>query len=157
MSAQAAVSHDRERLRRLDAMGVRVYRLRPAPSERHAETLPEASADTAATGIRLLIVCDEQRSSALDAIVRTIGLPEPQVGWCAPRGGKLEGLDLDAGAYLVLGAHLARALGAELPTEQQQRAGVVVVAAPSELRGNAMAKRLLWQALRPLKRRLGKR
>ena len=158
MSAQAAPAPDRERLRRLDAMGVRVYRLRPAPGERAAAALQQpASEDAGQQGVRLLIVCDEQRSPALDAIVRAIGLPEPQLGWCAPRGGRLEGLDLDAGAYLVLGQHLARALGAELPTEQQQRAGVTVVSAPSELRGNAMAKRLLWQALRPLKRRLGKR
>ena len=142
MSAVAAF--DGERLRRLDAMGVRVWRLRGA-----------ARGDAAPAGtVRLLVVGDDAKTPAAEAIVRTLGVDDAHVGWCVARGGRLDGLDLQAGAYLVLGEHLARVVGAELPTATQQRAAIVVAAAPAALRGNAMAKRLLWQALKPLKRRL---
>lgn len=156
MSAHAVHAPDAERLRRLDAMGVRVYRLRTASPRTEASV---SAADVAATapGVRLLVVSDEARSPASEAIVRTLGVADAAIGWCVARGGKLDALDLDAGAYLVLGEHLARVLGAELPTETQQRAAIVVAVAPSALRGDAMAKRLLWQALKPLKRRLAVR
>jgi len=154
MSVQAVHLPDGERLRRLDAMGVRVYRLRTTSPRADEPVAANAEPATAATRVRLLVVCDEARTPALDAIVRTLAVADAAIGWCTPRGGKLDGLDLDASAYLVLGEHLARVLGAELPTTAQQQAAIVVVAAPSALRGDAMAKRLLWQALKPLKRRL---
>jgi DNA polymerase III psi subunit len=152
MSAQTATAFDAQRLRRLDAMGVRVWRLR-------ASARAEAAGEPvdAAGGVRLVVVSDEPRTPAVDAIVRTLGIADEAIGWCVAQGGKLASLDLAAGAYLVLGAHLARVVGAELPTAAQQRAAIVVAAAPSALRGDAMAKRLLWQALKPLKRRLAVR
>ncbi|MDC8011144.1 hypothetical protein [Tahibacter soli] len=157
MSAQTVYAPDAERLRRLDAMGVRVYRLRSATPRAGEPASPAADAAANAAGVRLLVVSDEARTPAADAIVRTLGVADAAIGWCVARGGKLDALDLDAGAYLVLGEHLARVLGAELPTATQQRASIVVAAAPSALRGDAMAKRLLWQALKPLKRRLAVR
>jgi hypothetical protein len=63
-------------------------------------------------------------------------------------------LPKNAAAYLLLGYDLARTVGAELPTETQRSAIVVVAESPSQWRVDALTKRLFWQALRPLARAL---
>lgn len=143
------------RLRQLDAMGIRPYRLRTrliAAEQPAAET--EATAETLPGTLHLAVICEEPRGKASALIAAALGLAETALRWHVPRDGRLAELDQDAAAFLVLGNHLARVLGAELPTAAQQAATIVVTAAPAQWRGDAMAKRLLWQALRPLRRHL---
>lgn len=142
------------RLRQLDAMGIRPYRVR---TRLGAVTAPAAEAAEAAQVLdtrHLAVICEEPRGKASALIAAALGLAESTLRWHVPRDGRLAELDQDAAAFLVLGNHLARVLGAELPTAAQQAATIVVTAAPAQWRGDAMAKRLLWQALRPLRRHL---
>ncbi|UXI69256.1 hypothetical protein [Tahibacter amnicola] len=156
MSVAASLPMTPGRLRRLSAMGVTVYRMRrgamSADRSESVETAPDVAAEVAAR--QLVVVCDEPRGPVVDAILRALGAAESGITWCRPQQGRIEGLDVGADTYLVLGEHLARVVGADLPTAAQQSAMIVVTSAPAGLRGNAMAKRLLWRALRPLKRRL---
>ncbi|HSX60951.1 MAG TPA: hypothetical protein VLF18_12180 [Tahibacter sp.] len=154
MSALALSPH---RLRQLDAMGVVAYRLRsrgtPAPP---AAALPEGDAVAAgdASGVRIAVICESAAGASAKLLAAALGVPENALHWQAPRDGRLPDLDQNAAAFLVLGQPLARVLGAQLPTAAQQAATIIVTAAPEEWRGNALAKRLLWQALRPLRRHL---
>lgn len=149
----SAVALSALRLRQLDAMGVVAYRLRsaamPAAAPVEVET-PVASAP----GARVAVICEQPADTVAALIAGALGVPVAALHWQMPRDGRLPELDENAAAFLVLGQHLARVLGAGLPTTAQQAATIVVTAAPAQWRGDAVAKRLLWQALRPLRRHL---
>lgn len=151
MSALAFSAH---RLRQLDAMGIVAYRLRsraaPAPIISTADG--EAAAEIASA--RIAVICEHAPGATAKLLAAALGVPENALHWQVPRDGRLPELDQNAAAFLVLGQPLARVLGAELPTEAQQAATLVVTSAPAQWRGDALAKRLLWQALRPLRRHL---
>jgi hypothetical protein len=151
----SALAFSAHRLRQLDAMGIAPYRLRSrgASVVSVAETHDsEVATDTARA--RIAVICETVAGVTAKTIAAALGVPESALHWQVPNGGRLPELDQNATAFLVLGQPLARVLGAELPTAAQQAATIVVTAAPSEWRGNALAKRLLWQALRPLRRHL---
>lgn len=151
-----ALAFSPRRRRQLDAMGVVTYRLRQrgvaAASAGTAETATAIAA--VPNHLRVAVISDQPRGAATRTIAAALGIAETALLWHMPRDGRLVELDLDAAAFLVLGNHLARVLGAELPTAAQQAASIVVTSAPAQWRGDGMAKRLLWQALRPLRRQL---
>jgi hypothetical protein len=144
------------RLRQLDALGVMPYRLRSRQSAANAARAETAGEDAVAPplAVRIAVICAQPPGDAAKSIALALGVAESMLHWQSPREGRLPELDQNAAAFLVLGQALARVLGAELPTAAQQAAPVIVTAAPQEWRGNALAKRLLWQALRPLRRQL---
>lgn len=143
------------RLRQLDAIGVTPYRLRSRDRVNARDTAVAAIGSTMpAAAVRVAVICEQAAGTTAQTIAAALGLAEAALHWQVPADGRLPELDQNAAAFLVLGTHLARVLGAELPTTAQQAATIVVTAAPSEWRGNALAKRQLWQALRPLRRHL---
>ncbi len=145
------------RLRQLDAMGVIPYRLRSRDRVPARDTTAAASTvavPAARVGVRVAVICEQAAGATAPIIAAALGVDGSVLHWQVPKDGRLPELDQDAAAFLVLGTHLARVLGAELPTTAQQAATIVVTTAPPEWRGNALAKRLLWQALRPLRRHL---
>jgi hypothetical protein len=149
----SAVALSALRLRQLDAMGVVAYRLRSAtlPAALPVETETPA---VSAPGARIAVICEQPADTVAALIAGALGVPAAALHWQVPQDGRLPELDENAAAFLVLGQHLARVLGAGLPTTAQQAATIVVTAAPAQWRGDAVAKRLLWQALRPLRRHL---
>lgn len=142
------------RLRQLDAMGIVAYQLRRRAPVAEASETADSAATPELVAVRVAVISDQPRERTAALLAAALGVAESALLWHLPRDGKLAELDHDANAFLVLGNHLARALGAELPTTAQQDATIVVTAAPAQWRGDAMAKRLLWQALRPLRRQL---
>lgn len=153
----SALALSAQRLRQLDAIGVIPYCLRSR--DRATAWVAVAAATTgavpaAAGGARVVVICEQAAGTTALTIAAALGLVEADLHWQVPVDGRLPELDQNAAAFLVLGTRLARVLGAELPTAAQQAATIVVTAAPPEWRGNALAKRLLWQALRPLRRHL---
>ncbi|GMV30730.1 MAG: hypothetical protein AMXMBFR59_28550 [Rhodanobacteraceae bacterium] len=155
MSALAFSPH---RLRQLDAMGITLYRLRSrgTPPVAHATvaTEPERDATPDTARSRVAVIGEQAAGATAGLLAAALGVPEAALHWQVPRDGKLPELDHNAAAFLVLGQPLARVLGAELPTTAQQAATIVIAPSPHDWRGNALAKRLLWQALRPLRRLL---
>lgn len=143
------------RLRQLDAMGVVAYQLRRRAPVAEAVAVSDSAVTAPETAaLRVAVISDQPRERTAALLATALGVAETALLWHAPREGKLAELDHDANAFLVLGSHLARVLGAELPTTAQQAATIVVTSAPAQWRGDGMAKRLLWQALRPLRRQL---
>lgn len=143
------------RLRQLDAMGIVAYQLRRrTPVALAAQMSDTAAALPEAAAVRIAVISDQPRERTAGVLAAALGVADTALHWHLPRDGRLLELDHAANAFLVLGSHLARVLGAELPTTAQQAATIVVTAAPAQWRGDAMAKRLLWQALRPLRRQL---
>lgn len=148
-------SYSALRLRQLDAMGVVAYQLRRrAPVAADAEAADAAATAPELAAVRVAVISDQPRERTAAVLAAALGVAEAALLWHIPREGRLAELDHDATAFLVLGNHLARVLGAELPTTAQQAATIVVTSAPAQWRGDGMAKRLLWQALRPLRRQL---
>lgn len=143
------------RLRQLDAIGVTAYRLRSrVPTGAAAVAVDPAEVIAVTTAARVVVIGERAVDAVAKLLAAALGVPVGALQWQTPRDGKLPELDQNAAAFLVLGQPFARVLGAELPTTVQQAATIVVTSAPAEWRGNALAKRLLWQALRPLRRQL---
>lgn len=136
----------------LDAIGATPLRLRSRPAPGDAVTSAEAGAEDAA----LVVVCAVHERDAARSALHALGLGVDTAVWLSPDAhGALVSPPL-APNYLVLGEPLARKLGAQLPTAQQQAVRIVVAAAPAQWR-DAAAKRRLWQALKPLVRALRSR
>ncbi len=140
---------DAQRLRILMAMGVDVYALRSQAPAAAAPRLVVVSAQ----GVRR----DTRLARLFVQLPHALGLASAAIDWleadahgalCAPPR---------APAYLVLGAQMARSLGVQLSTMQQNSSAIAVTADPAQLPGSAADKRALWQALKPLARRLSKR
>ena len=142
------------RLRQLEALGVTPYRLRGAGSPAMIAAASNEETVTPAAGARIAVICAQPPGDAGRALAQALGVAESLLHWQVPREGRLPELDQAGTVFLVLGNALARVLGAELTTAAQQAATIVVTAAPPEWRGDPLAKRLLWQALRPLRRQL---
>ena len=128
----------------LSAMGVDVYVLRgPA---RTTQSIP--------AGDDWLVVAasDETQKSTQCAQLRKslpamLGIPAERVRWVTATG------DVpSATAYLVLGAALAREFGANLPAARQHAAVIAVADEPAASFAGGMAKRALWQSLKPIAR-----
>ncbi|HEX7915888.1 hypothetical protein [Rudaea sp.] len=151
---------DAARLHMLEAMGIDVYALRARTVATKIANAADASLATGPASTRLAVVC--ARSARADArlarlfkhLPHTLGVSAGAISWLeADVNGELDDV-ADAPAYLVLGAAMARALGAQLSTMQQNTATIAVTADPAHLPGIAADKRALWQALKPVARRL---
>jgi hypothetical protein len=130
----------------LSAMGVDVYVLRTANAEL---AQVEASRDW----LVVAASADTQKSTQCTQLRKTLpamlGIPAERVHWMAVETKEIP----DAAAYLVLGAALAREFGANLPAAKQQSAVIAVADEPAASFTGAMAKRALWQSLKPIARR----
>jgi hypothetical protein len=129
----------------LSAMGVDVYVLRTVRA-------PVESVDAGADWLIVAVSADTQKSTQCAQLRKTLpamlGVPAERIRWIddatdVPR----------AAAYLVLGATLAREFGANMPAAQQQAAVIAVADEPSASFAGGMAKRALWQSLKPIARR----
>lgn len=143
-----------QRLVLLNAMGVDVYRPRQARSSESALPNVDASSPAAtADAGKLVCICernarDQRLASRLHDILgiapsRLIWLESSAAGLAAPP---------QAGAYLVFGKPLARALGEKLSTMQQMQTVIAIVEDAAESMRSATAKRALWQTLKPIAR-----
>jgi len=143
---------DSERRRLLHAMGIDVYVLRAAPS---VDRVSVGSED-AAHGCALVVACarDAARERLRALLPRALGLAPDAIAWIEPDAAGVLPEPPPAAAYLALGADMPRALGAQLSTERQMAALIAAADAPSACLGSALARRALWQALKPLARRL---
>ena len=156
---------DSEHLRMLAAMGVDVYALRTSMFSPVAAAAAHAHAVTGATlaqadAPRLVVACaqnarrDARLVRLFAQLPQTLGIPVAAIGWIeADAAGNLASPP-SAPAYLVLGAAMARVLGVQLSTMQQNSSTIAVTAEPAQLPGSAADKRALWQALKPLAQRL---
>jgi hypothetical protein len=141
---------DTQRRDLLTAMGIDVYVLRAAEASRAAATTPSDWLIVAASDAALKSPQCIQFRKTLPAVV---GLPSERIRWISADGDK--GFDdvPRANAYLVLGAALARSLGAQLSATQQNSAVIAVADEPAQSFGSGMARRALWQTLKPIARR----
>jgi DNA polymerase III psi subunit len=159
---------DAQRQQFLVAMGVDVYVLRSrsespiTPSDAIIDA-EKTSAPAAMQQPRLVIVSERADGNSHDIsecqyalILRALGLDAAQIEWLFVDATQLERVPPALNTWLVLGEHLARVLGQQLST-QQQNASVIAVASalPNALSG-AANKRAFWQALKPLARALRK-
>ena len=157
-----------QRLQVLAAMGVDVYQLRgPSGAASAAGVAPTAggresdganaigavSVDVAAVCVRG--VRAELRIARLFAnLPRALGVGAAQLTWIEMAAdGTLPALP-DVPCYLFAGSVVARACAAQLSLTQQNQAAIAVCAEPHELLAGAPARRALWQAIKPLARRL---
>ncbi len=137
-----AEAHRRELL---SAMGVDVYVLRAASAGTNRVA---QSADwlvvVASTETQKSIQCAQLRKT----LPAMLGVAPDRVRWIAADANDIP----DAAAYLVFGAALARQFGANMPAAKQQAAVIAVADEPAASFTSAMAKRALWQSLKPIAR-----
>lgn len=157
MSGADATTMRRQQL--LAAMGITLYRRRGAAPPPQATTVavepgvpsPARCADGGA--VPPLVVVGQPADRVRLALLQRLLGPHVALQWLDASADGLVQAPPAAPAYLVLGHALARPLGAELPTTTQQAAQIIVTTAPVEWR-DGVAKRALWQSLKPLRRRL---
>jgi len=150
---------DARRASMLAAMGVEVYRLRSQPAQ---PAVPADIGGTAAANdaTRLLIVCarGQRRDTRLMRLYaqlpRALCTDATAIAWAEADVTGAISPPPEVPAYLVLGSAMARALGAHLSTAQQQASVIAVTADATQLPGNAVGKRALWQVLKPIARAL---
>lgn len=144
---------DSQRRDMLAAMGIDVYVLRGARTA-HADAATAITADewlivAASDAVMKSTQCAQLRKS----LPSIIGLAPDRIRWLAADAENSFDAVPTANAYLVLGASLARSLGAHLSATQQNAAVIAVADEPSLSFGSAMSKRALWQTLKPIARR----
>lgn len=150
------------RLQVLAAMGIEVLRLRTSPAgsattgSMRGLTADPVRPDAAAT--RVLIVCargdrDDARTKRIATqLPHVLGTNAASIGWCEADARGEIGAQPAVSAYLVLGDRMARALGAQLPTVQQNSCVIAVIGEPDSLPADGAGKRVLWHALKPIAR-----
>jgi hypothetical protein len=145
--------HGDERQRLLHAMGIDVYVLRAAPL---AADTASAAANAGATALVVACARDDARARERlrTLLPHALGMPTDAIVWIEPDAAGALPEPPAATAYLALGADMPRALGAQLSTERQMAALIAAADAPSACLSNSLARRALWQALKPLARRL---
>jgi len=155
------------RLQVLAAMGVDVYQLRaardaapdiataPAPGVRES-----VGAGVGAAAVAVVAVCahgaraDLRLARLFAQLPRSLGIDAARLAWIEmPPDGALPTLP-DVHCYLFIGTAAARAGAAQLSLTQQNQATIAVCAEPKELLAGPSARRVLWQAIKPLARRL---
>ena len=154
---------DDSRLEILAAIGVDVYRLRavtgigtnePAAAKQGTAGRHENAAP------RLAIACDngvrlDPRCVRLFAqIARALDVADSSIAWIDITADRELTALPDVPAWLMIGAAAARNCSAHLSLAQQGAVTIAVAAEPSDLGRGAAARRALWQALKPIARRL---
>jgi hypothetical protein len=147
---------DSQRLAMLEAMGVDVYFLRTSVDSQ------TALAPAAGAGVDLVVACaaptaaDRHGARLRKLLPHALGLAPDRIGWIEPDAAGELLPPPPARAYLVLGATLTRSLGVHLSTTQQNTAVIAVADEPAVSLRDGLSKRALWQALKPVARRLHK-
>jgi hypothetical protein len=142
-----------QRRQMLAAMDIDVYVLRDVQAVRAESRAPcpdgawliVAASDAAMKSIQ----CAQLRK----ALPFMLGLTDDRVRWVVAEDASSSESIPSANAYLVLGAALARSLGAQLAASQQNAAVIAVADEPGISFGTAMSRRALWQTLKPIARR----
>jgi hypothetical protein len=135
----------------LAAMGIDIYVLRATSA---------AKTEVAATDGEWLVVAasdlvmkSPQCAHLRKSLPTILGMAADRIRWLvADAGNSFDSVPL-AHAYLVLGAALARSLGAHLSATQQNTSVIAVADEPSISFVDSMSKRALWQTLKPIARR----
>ena len=152
-----------QRLQTLAAMGIDVYllRTRGAGVPEIGETTLQADAPVAGASASLpalVVACAQGVDAATPrlraALPLALGIAATRIVWIEPDAAGALAAPPAAPAYLALGADLARALGEQLSTMQQRSAVIAVADAPRACLGSGLARRVLWQALKPIARHL---
>ncbi len=137
----------------LAAMGIDVYVLRTAQAAMTPSTGPVSDGEwlivAAPDAAMKSIQCAQLRKS----LPSIIGVASDKVRWIVADSANSFDCVPSARAYLVLGATLARSLGAHLSAKQQSDAILAFADEPAISLSNTMAKRALWQTLKPIARR----
>jgi hypothetical protein len=154
----------------LAAMGIDVYLLRKRDAGKQSAAavrldVPEAVSPRAAMPADIVLVVACSRSVDADpatarlraGLPLALGVAAARIGWIETDAAGDLPPPPAAPAYLALGTELARSLGAQLSTKQQMASVIAVADAPRACLANALAKRALWQALKPVARRLRQR
>jgi hypothetical protein len=154
-----------QRLQTLAAMGIDVYLLRTrgagVPAVANAALATDSPVGDSKSVLPALVVAcarsvdaDTHTPRLRAALPLALGISAARIVWIEPGAAGSLGVPPAAPAYLALGADLARALGEQLSTMQQKSAVIAVADAPSACLGNGLARRALWQALKPIARHL---
>jgi hypothetical protein len=145
----------------LATMGIDVYLVRERGGI--ADAAKPAAADlTDATAIDLVVACAHAvTAERLTARLRTalplaLGASATRIRWIETDPDGTLAAPPKARAYLALGAELPRALGEHLSTMQQMSTVIAVADAPQACLRDGLAKRALWEALKPIARHLRK-
>jgi DNA polymerase III psi subunit len=140
---------ERKRSALLQAMGVDVYRLRSI-----AARTPAATPDASAVNANVIVVCPRDADARLarfkTQLPHALGVAAERLHW----SDGVHAHALAQAAYVAIGAAAARALGVQLSTMPQNGHMIVTTAEPAALLRDGAAKRALWQALKPVARRL---
>jgi hypothetical protein len=154
-----------QRLQTLAAMGIDVYLLR-APDAAVANVargeiapVSQAAVGGAASAQPALVVAcardvDAHARRLRASLPLALGIVAGRIVWIEPDATGALPAPPTAPAYLALGADLARVLGEQLSTMQQMSAVIAVADAPNACLGSGLARRALWQALKPIARHL---
>jgi len=152
---------DGRRLEILAAIGVDVYRLRAAVPAASAQDVATPAIGTASSNVsRIAVVCARgvrdagNGTSPLRPILRALGVDEAAAHWVEISGDRPPGALPDLPAYLMIGATAAHAASQQLTLTRQQHVTIVITPEADAMPRDAAAKRALWQALKPLARRL---
>lgn len=137
-----------QRREMLATMGVDVYVLRSAPA-----TAPAAMAGA----IRIAVLCakDDGLHPCANVLRKALSLA---LGCAAMRIDWIEVASIDAveipaaPVCLILGAEVARAVNAHEASKRSDDVLIAVADAPRLSLGDALARRALWQALKPIAR-----
>ncbi len=154
-----------QRLQTLAAMGIDVYLLRTRGAAGGGEAAAEAGlplqapvAEAKAESLALVVACaqggDADTPRLRTTLPLVLGISATRIVWIEPDVAGALAPPPPAPAYLALGADVARALGEQLSTMQQKSAVIAVADAPHACMDNGLARRALWQALKPIARRL---
>jgi len=151
------------RLQVLAAMGVDVYQLRGArdATSTAAPALPAGESEGAgAAAASVAAVCargaraDPRLARLFANLPLALGVAPSRLTWIeASADGSVPALP-DVPCYLFAGSAISRAGAAQLSLTQQKQATIAVCADPSELLAGVSARRMLWQVIKPLARRL---
>jgi DNA polymerase III psi subunit len=99
---------------------------------------------------------DLQLARLFAQLPRSLGIGPARLAWVEMSAGAVLPTLPDVRCYLFIGSAIARAGAAQLSLTQQNQATIAVCAEPQELLAGAPARRALWQAIKPLARRLRK-
>jgi hypothetical protein len=145
------------RLQVLAAIGIDVYHLRGV---RDTATTTTAAPSADSAGAVVVAVCargarTEPRLARLFAqLPRALGIDASSLTWIEISDDGTLAMLPSGPAYLLVGSSAARACAAHLSLTQQNAATIAVCAEPGELLAGAPSRRVLWQVIKPLARRL---
>jgi hypothetical protein len=142
-----------QRRQMLAAMDIDVYVLREVQAVRAESRAPKSHGAWLIVAVSDVAMKSTQCAQLRKSLPSLVGLTDDRVRWIVADEASSFDTVPSAEAYLVLGAALARSLGAQLSATQQNAAVIAVADEPAISFGTAMSKRALWQTLKPIARR----